>query len=448
MRPLFASNIHQFTPKIYSGYVPPLPSLSNAGESIAPGRGNTLCIQVAQYGVVCGTESAPRPPPQAGPTPASKTLAQCNSIDQVSLFSHRPCDPIIIGHFHVHLDSATSFTHRHRAAPISRSRDTFPSQSRAPPEVPTRPPPHGFMATTQNHFARNASLNRNGSGNGKGNHVAQRPAEDDDSIVTEDFPEFDPSHDGSEEDSSESSGSEHYTHTATEERNGARIHGAKMNGFAANDGEATTHEHQQNTPINADRPLFPVEPEPEPAHARGDDHIHTAAGQNPPTMTSPITSPPYWAHGHTFDSQSTSRANNLSTESLVPGGITLQDNEADESNDPRQRNSEETRTSYGRDRNKACWAKSVEVTNYVIVNGSATNIGAFVVWNIRVQTLQGPYMNIRKRYSEFDDFRRDLIRTFPSFEAAVPVLPPKSVISRFRPRFLEKRRAGLQYFLK
>lgn len=57
-------------------------------------------------------------------------------------------------------------------------------------------------------------------------------------------------------------------------------------------------------------------------------------------------------------------------------------------------------------------------------------------------------MNIRKRYSEFDDFRHQLISTFPNFEAAVPTLPPKSVISRFRPKFLEKRRVGLQYFLK
>lgn len=41
----------------------------------------------------------------------------------------------------------------------------------------------------------------------------------------------------------------------------------------------------------------------------------------------------------------------------------------------------------GRDRNRACWAKSVSVTDYVIVNSSTTNIGAFVVWNIRVETL-------------------------------------------------------------
>ena len=57
-------------------------------------------------------------------------------------------------------------------------------------------------------------------------------------------------------------------------------------------------------------------------------------------------------------------------------------------------------------------------------------------------------MNIRKRYSEFDDFRKRLVHTFPGFEAAVPVLPPKSFVAKFRPQFLEKRRAGLQYFLK
>lgn len=61
---------------------------------------------------------------------------------------------------------------------------------------------------------------------------------------------------------------------------------------------------------------------------------------------------------------------------------------------------------------------------------------------------QGSYMNIRKRYSEFDDLREKLVTSFPNFEAAVPPLPPKSVISKFRPRFLDKRRSGLQYFLK
>ena len=57
-------------------------------------------------------------------------------------------------------------------------------------------------------------------------------------------------------------------------------------------------------------------------------------------------------------------------------------------------------------------------------------------------------MRIRKRYSEFDDLRNKLYQTFPYSEAAMPPLPPKSLISKFRPKFLEIRRAKLQYFLK
>lgn len=153
---------------------------------------------------------------------------------------------------------------------------------------------------------------------------------------------------------------------------------------------------------------------------------------NDSPIVSPVTSPPYWLNAHTFASSHARNSSTTSVDSIPPGGIVLQDNE---------------NSRYSQDRNAACWAKSVEVTDFVIVNGSTTNIGAFVVWNIRVETLTGSYMNIRKRYSEFDDFRWRLVRTFPNFEAAVPELPPKSLISRFRANFLEKRRAGLQYFL-
>ncbi|KAI0446527.1 Phox homologous domain-containing protein [Xylaria telfairii] len=152
-------------------------------------------------------------------------------------------------------------------------------------------------------------------------------------------------------------------------------------------------------------------------------------------IISPITSPPYWTARNSQDHPSGHgrTVSSVSAESLIPAGlgITLQDNENSSTDD----------------RGSACWAKSVEVTDYVIVNGSTMNIGAFIVWNIRVEMLSGSTMNIRKRYSEFDDFRWRLMRTFPGFEAAVPELPPKSLISKFRPRFLEKRRAGLQYFL-
>ncbi|KAI1186990.1 Phox homologous domain-containing protein [Nemania serpens] len=162
------------------------------------------------------------------------------------------------------------------------------------------------------------------------------------------------------------------------------------------------------------------------ANASADAHNNTSL---------PATSPPYWTL-HNGQESRVGHGRNVSSasaESLIPAGlgITLRDNE----------------NSGVDDRGSACWAKDVEVTDYVIVNGSATNIGAFVVWNIRVETLSGSFMNIRKRYSEFDDLRWRLIRTFPGFEAAVPELPPKSLIFKFRPNFLKKRRAGLQYFL-
>ena len=52
------------------------------------------------------------------------------------------------------------------------------------------------------------------------------------------------------------------------------------------------------------------------------------------------------------------------------------------------------------------------------------------------------------RYSEFDKLRMNLVRSFPHAEAMIPQLPRKSVVSRFRPEFLEKRKAGLSHFLK
>ncbi|EAQ93662.1 hypothetical protein CHGG_01897 [Chaetomium globosum CBS 148.51] len=230
-------------------------------------------------------------------------------------------------------------------------------------------------------------------------------------------------------------------------------------------------------------------------------------------VVSPSASiPPYWSSARAAEQHLQSHplgphghgpghargASSASAESVLPpGAITLQDNEGDDDDDDntnnrngngngngehagRRSNSSEL---YGRERNRACWARSVQVTDHVLVNGSTMSIGAFVVWNIRVEALnvgvplpsplaspreekprderwrtssragsdiaptQGSRMNIRKRYSEFDDLRRRLVQTFPSFEAAVPALPPKSVLKRFHPRFLEKRRAGLQYFL-
>lgn len=239
-------------------------------------------------------------------------------------------------------------------------------------------------ATQQPHFAHGGP---NGHARGHGKYVAYRPAEDDDSIATEQFPEFDPSHDGSEEESS--SGDGNYTHRAANSDSEAPADGSAA---VMGDRGGASHDELQHRPLFDDvddgSRVSPIDPSPKPEQ-------RPQSPQHQERVLSPVTSPPYWAHNHNHNHSYGAEAHaqdhinslNLSTESLVPGAITLQDNEADGEPQDREPEASETRTSYGRDRNKACWAKSVEVTDYVIVNGSTTNIGAFVVWNIRVQTL-------------------------------------------------------------
>jgi len=98
-------------------------------------------------------------------------------------------------------------------------------------------------------------------------------------------------------------------------------------------------------------------------------------------------------------------------------------------------------------KNSALWAKSVLIEDYVIVSGSMAAVGAYVVWNCQIETLEGGVMKFRKRYSEFYELRSRLLKTFPSSEAAMPQLPKKSFVAKFRPTFLEQRRIGLSYFL-
>ena len=98
----------------------------------------------------------------------------------------------------------------------------------------------------------------------------------------------------------------------------------------------------------------------------GEDDSHPATS----STTSPVSvaSPPYWRSAHSHQRGPST----MSADSITPSGaITLRDNEASEDDG----------------RNRACWARSVEIRDHTVVNGSATNIGAFVVWNIRVETL-------------------------------------------------------------
>ncbi|CAK7263030.1 hypothetical protein SEPCBS57363_000360 [Sporothrix epigloea] len=127
-----------------------------------------------------------------------------------------------------------------------------------------------------------------------------------------------------------------------------------------------------------------------------------------------------------------------------------------------------------------CWARRIDITDHTIIGAGGSGskaalpkMGAFVVWTIRVQTLDsitvaggggggrsppsssqqspvaGHSFSVYKRYSEFDTLRQRLVASFPQARGggALPPLPPKTVLGNFRPDFLEKRRTGLQYFL-
>ncbi|KAE8382232.1 Phox homologous domain-containing protein [Aspergillus bertholletiae] len=132
--------------------------------------------------------------------------------------------------------------------------------------------------------------------------------------------------------------------------------------------------------------------------------------------------PPYWSHH-----RNASRTSQISFEQPA---ITLEDH----TEDP------DSETSRG------LWARSVSVDDHVIVQGKS-GIGAYVVWSCTIQTLEGGPISVRMRYSEFDDLRQKLVSSFPHAKNALPALPPKSVLFKFRPAFLESRRAGLEYFL-
>lgn len=137
-----------------------------------------------------------------------------------------------------------------------------------------------------------------------------------------------------------------------------------------------------------------------------------------------LSSPPYWARTR---SQTHSTVRSLESTQA----ITLKDN------------TEESTQAH-----KQLWAKSITISDYVVIRGNTVGIGSYVVWICQVETLDGSPMTIRKRYSEFDELRYKLLKAFPdSTNQSLPVLPPKSAVYRFKPKFLEKRRQGLTYFL-
>ena len=93
------------------------------------------------------------------------------------------------------------------------------------------------------------------------------------------------------------------------------------------------------------------------------------ADQRPtPHRAGKSVTPPYW--------QRQRSSSHTSAQSLGPGAITLVDHTEDASS-----------------QSGGLWAKSVTIDDYTIVSESRTGIGAYVVYNCTVETLDvGPFL--------------------------------------------------------
>jgi hypothetical protein len=163
-----------------------------------------------------------------------------------------------------------------------------------------------------------------------------------------------------------------------------------------------------------------------PFHNENQQGSKSSCQTEPTENLPPVIVPPYWQQ----------HIRNVSRNSILsitgkPAPIRLEDN----TDEPEGVKS-------------PLWAKLVSIESHTIVSGNVKGVGDYVVWNCRVETLDGGCVNLHKRYSEFEVLRNELASTFPRAGSSLPGLPPKSIFYRFRPAFLEKRRAGLEYFLK
>ncbi|CAG8570947.1 12575_t:CDS:2 [Racocetra persica] len=90
------------------------------------------------------------------------------------------------------------------------------------------------------------------------------------------------------------------------------------------------------------------------------------------------------------------------------------------------------------------FAQQVNVSNPIRIG---TGYGSYIAYTCTVKSQEGASIVIRKRYSDFVKLRSQLIKAYPKFRKLIPCLPPKRIMGKFMPEFIEKRRKDLEYFL-
>ena len=100
--------------------------------------------------------------------------------------------------------------------------------------------------------------------------------------------------------------------------------------------------------------------EPEPFARNHNDPPQPDGANSSPPSSSLI--PPYWSHQR-YESYS-------SVQDAKPPPITLEDHTEEPS-----------------EHSGAVWAEGVTIDDYVLVSGTVPNVGNFVVWNCKIETL-------------------------------------------------------------
>ncbi|KAG1093907.1 hypothetical protein G6F42_018859 [Rhizopus arrhizus] len=74
--------------------------------------------------------------------------------------------------------------------------------------------------------------------------------------------------------------------------------------------------------------------------------------------------------------------------------------------------------------------------------------GSYICYSCTILSDKGAPITVRKRYSDFVELREELVKQYPTLKRSIPKLPPKKVVGKFTPTFVEQRRRDLEYFFK
>lgn len=90
------------------------------------------------------------------------------------------------------------------------------------------------------------------------------------------------------------------------------------------------------------------------------------------------------------------------------------------------------------------WVHAVSIPTWEIVEGGDTGNGAgYASFLVSIRTARGQYLRFLRRYTDFAVLHDSLKKDYDN----VPDIPPRAIVARFNPAFLDERRRQLEWFL-